>query len=191
LPIQLALFYWYTTINRTIEKEENMALYKVGKIVNTHGIRGEVRIVATTDFPAERFKKNKNLIIQTPEGNLTVQIATSRQHKQFMLVSFVGMGNINDVEQYKDCEVFVADELQQALPDDEFYYHEIIGLDVIDNATNEIIGKVSEIMPMPANDVWVVHTKGKEDLLLPFIEDVVTAIDLDAGTAKVNLLEEI
>lgn len=86
---------------------------------------------------------------------------------------------------------FVADELQQALSDDEFYYHEIIGLNVIDNATNEILGKVSEIMPMPANDVWVVYAKGKEDLLLPFIEDVVTAIDLDTGTAKVNLLEEI
>ena len=175
----------------TIEKEENMALYKVGKIVNTHGIRGEVRIVPTTDFPAERFKKNQSLVIRAQQGNVTVQIATARQHKQFMLVSFVDMANINDVEQYKECEIFVTDELQQGLPDNEYYYHEIIGLNVIDNATNENLGQVSEIMPLPANDVWVVRARGKEDLFLPFIADVVTDIDLDDGTAKVNLLEEI
>ncbi|MBU7568340.1 ribosome maturation factor RimM [Weissella sagaensis] len=168
-----------------------MSLYKVGKIVNTHGIRGEVRVVPTTDFPMERFKKNNKLVIVTKPNNIEVQIATVREHKQFILVSFVNMQNINDVEQYKGCELMVTEDLQQDLSSDEFYYHDIIGLKIIDNASQEVIGTVSEILPMPANDVWVVTAKGSDDILLPFIEDVVTMIDLEQGIAKVNLLEEI
>lgn len=168
-----------------------MSLYKVGKIVNTHGIRGEVRVVPTTDFPMERFKKNNKLVIVTKPNNIEVQIATVREHKQFILVSFVNMQNINDVEQYKGCELMVTKDLQQDLSSDEFYYHDIIGLKIIDNASQEVIGTVSEILPMPANDVWVVTAKGSDDILLPFIEDVVTMIDLEQGIAKVNLLEEI
>lgn len=168
-----------------------MPLYKVGKIVNTHGIRGEVRVVPTTDFPMERFQKNNKLIIVAKPSNIEVQIATVREHKQFILVSFVNMQNINDVEQFKGCELMVADDLQQELPNDEFYYHDIIGLQIVDNETQEIIGKVSEILPMPANDVWVIKAKGHDDILLPFIEDVVVEVDLEQGIAKVNLLEEI
>jgi 16S rRNA processing protein RimM len=85
----------------------------------------------------------------------------------------------------------VTENLQQDLSSDEFYYHDIIGLKIIDNASQEVIGTVSEILPMPANDVWVVTAKGSDDILLPFIEDVVTMIDLEQGIAKVNLLEEI
>lgn len=83
---------------------------------------------------------------------------------------------------------------EEALPDlaeDEFYYHEIVGLDVIDNATGQVLGKVAEIMELPANDVWVVKAKGQDDLFIPYIENVVTEIDLDAGVAKVDMLEEI
>ncbi len=67
-----------------------MALYKVGSIVNTHGIRGEVRVIATTDFPEERFVKGKELVIdgKTPTK---VTIATVRPHKQFILLSFVDL----------------------------------------------------------------------------------------------------
>ena len=168
-----------------------MPLYKVGKIVNTHGIRGELRVVPTTDFPMERFQKNNKLIIAAKPSNIEVQIATVRKHKQFILVSFVNMQNINDVEQFKGSELMVDDDLQQELPNDEFYYHDIIGLQVVDNETQEIIGKVSEILPMPANDVWVIKGKDHNDILLPFIEDVVVEVDLEQGIAKVNLLEEI
>lgn len=85
----------------------------------------------------------------------------------------------------------VPEEALQDLADDEYYYHEIVGLDVVDNATGKTLGKVAEIMELPANDVWVVKAKGQDDIFLPYIENVVTEIDLDAGVAKVNMLEEI
>ena len=176
-----------TSIKR---KTDIMALYKVGTIVNTHGIRGEVRVIATTDFPEERFQKGSKLIIdgKTP---VEVEIATVRNHKQFVLLSFKDLQNINLVEQYKTHDLMVPEEALQDLADDEYYYHEIVGLDVVDNATGKTLGKVAEIMELPANDVCVVKAKGQDDIFLPYIENVVTEIDLDAGVAKVNMLEEI
>ncbi|GAK31715.1 ribosome maturation protein RimM [Weissella oryzae SG25] len=165
-----------------------MALYKVGTIVNTHGIRGEVRVIATTDFPEERFVKGQTLVI---DGKVPVEVTiqTVRAHKQFILLSFKDLQNINLVEQYKGRDLLVDGETLSDLADNEYYYHEIIGLQVIDNATDEKIGEVSEILELPANDVWVVKRAGKDDLYLPYIADVVTAIDLDSGTAQINLLE--
>jgi 16S rRNA processing protein RimM len=165
-----------------------MALYKVGTIVNTHGIRGEVRVIATTDFPEERFVKGAELTIDGKEPK-TVTIQTVRPHKQFILLSFKDMQNINLVEQYKGRDLMVAEENLSELAEDEFYYHEIIGLDVVDNANGEIIGTVSEILELPANDVWVVKRKGQDPLYLPYIADVVIEIDLAANQAKINLLE--
>jgi 16S rRNA processing protein RimM len=165
-----------------------MALYKVGTIVNTHGIRGEVRVIATTDFPEERFVKGGELVIDGTKPT-TVKIQTVRPHKQFILLSFEGLQNINFVEKFKTHDLMVAEEQLSDLEDDEYYYHEIIGLDVVDNATNTVIGKVSEILEMPANDVWVVKRQGKDPLYLPYIADVVTTIDLESGQAKINMLE--
>ncbi|MDR3190062.1 MAG: ribosome maturation factor RimM [Lactobacillaceae bacterium] len=167
-----------------------MALYKVGSIVNTHGIRGEVRVISSTDFPEERFVKGNELVI---DGKLPVKvkIATVRPHKQFILLSFVDLQNINLVEQYKGRDLMVAEEDLQALDEDEYYFHDMVGLKVINNADGAEIGTVKEILQLPANDVWVVAVKGQDDLYLPFTQQVVQEIDLDAGTAKVNLLEEV
>lgn len=165
-----------------------MALYKVGTIVNTHGIRGEVRVIATTDFPEERFVKGKQLVVKA-EKDVPVTVQTVRQHKQFWLLSFKDLQNINLIEQYKGCELMVAEDQLTDLAEDEFYYHEIIGLDVVNNADGAVIGTVSEIMEMPANDVWVVKRANQKPLYIPYIASVVTEIDLEAGQAKINLLE--
>lgn len=165
-----------------------MELYKVGTIVNTHGIKGEVRVMATTDFPAERFQVGNQLVIAT-KPSVEVEIASVRKHKQFILLSFTDMQDINLVEKYKGLDLMVSDTEAPALADDEYFYHDLIGLQVVDHQTQAQLGQVKEILEMPANDVWVVKGAGQE-LLLPFIEQVVVKIDLAANVAYVNQLEE-
>lgn len=164
-----------------------MDFYKVGTMVNTHGIRGEVRVIATTDFPEERFQKGKQLFIDNNEKT-TVEIATVRNHKQFILVSFKDMQNINDVEKYKGMDLLVADADLQDLDEGEFYYKDIIGATVVteDGLT---VGKVKEIFETGANDVWVVSRGGKEDLLLPMIDDVIKEVDVENQVITIDLLE--
>ena len=94
---------------------------------------------------------------------------------------------MNDVEKYKGCSLKIAEENLTDLDDGEFYYHEIIGLDVYEG--NTLIGQVKEILQPGANDVWVVKRKGKKDLLLPYIPPVVLDVDVAAGRIEVELME--
>lgn len=165
-----------------------MDFYNVGKIVNTHGIRGDVRVMPTTDFVAERFAKGQDLYLQQAGEPLKLTVELARQHKGFILVKFVGYDNINDVQTFRDHELMVSGKDQQPLEDGQYYYHQIIGLSV-KTVDGEELGTIKEILSPGANDVWVVQRDGKKDLLLPVIDDVVKDVDLDAGEVTVELME--
>lgn len=140
--------------------------YRVGKLVNTHGVRGEMRVIVTTDFPDERFVVGQQLYIDDA-AKTPVVINSVRQHKGFTLVTFENYTDINQVLPFKTHDLLVADEDLQPLDDGEYYYRDLIGLTVIDQ-DNQVLGKVSEILSPGANDVWVIPRKGKSDILLPF-----------------------
>lgn len=164
-----------------------MDFYKVGTMVNTHGIKGEVRVIATTDFAGERFQKGNELFIDNNEKK-AVKIATVRNHKQFILLSFDGMQNINDVEKYKGMDLLVSDADLQELEDGEFYYKDIIGAEVY-TEDEQLIGSVKEIFETGANDVWVIKRSGKEDLLIPMIDDVIKEVNVENKKITIDLLE--
>lgn len=165
-----------------------MKFYNVGKIVNTHGIRGEVRVIATTDFVDQRFAKGATLYLAGSDQPLALTVESARPHKGSMLVKFVGYDNINDVQAFRNHELTVADEDQQPLEDGAYYYHQIIGLDV-ETLSGEHLGTIKEILSPGANDVWVVQRPGKADLLLPKIDQVIKEVDLAHHLVKVELME--
>ncbi|MBC9700987.1 MAG: 16S rRNA processing protein RimM, partial [Leuconostoc sp.] len=106
--------------------------FKVGTIVNTHGIRGEVKIMAITDFAQDRFKKGADLFIDTKQGRIPVKVQSSRLHKNMWLVLFVGVTNINEIEKYKGDDVYIEGTARPELEDDQYYYDEIIDSTVVD-----------------------------------------------------------
>lgn len=153
----------------------------VGKIVNTHGIHGEVRVISITDFKEARYKKGNTLYAFKEKGEkIKLTVESWRQHKQFDLLKFEGLTNINDVEHLKGSTLKVnRDDLDDELEEGEFYYHEIIGLTVFTDSGEEI-GTIKEILSPGANDVWVVKRKDNgKDVLIPYIDDVVKKVDLD------------
>lgn len=166
-----------------------MKWFKVGKIVNTHGVKGEVRIVSTTDFADERYEKGNKLYIfkEKQSEPVEVTVASHRRHKNFDLLTFEGYENVNDVEQYKNCEVKIPEEQLTDLEDGEFYFHEIIGCTVKTEDGVEV-GTVKEILTPGANDVWVVKKGGKE-VLIPYIDDVVQSIDIDEKEIVITVME--
>lgn len=176
-------------------KIEGMAeeqYYLVGKIVNTQALRGEVRVMATTDFPEERFKIGAILAIFN--GNKlveTVEVDGHRLHKNFNLPHFKGKDNINDVEKFKGFDLKVAGTEREAdeLDENEFYYDDIIGLEVY--TTDETyLGKVREITSLPSNDVWAIQRPNKgKDILIPYIEDIVLEIDLDDNRVVIEPMD--
>lgn len=164
--------------------------FHVGKIVNTHGLAGEVRVISTTDFPDERYKKGNTLYIfqNGAKEGIAVTVKTHRKHKNFDLLSFEQFKNINDVEKYKGSILKVSKDQLTELDEGEFYYHELIGCKVY-NEKDILLGEVKEILSPGANDVWVIKRaeRGK-DILIPYIPLVVKNVDVKE---KKIIIEEI
>lgn len=166
----------------------NEKLVTVGRIVNSHGIRGELKVVPETDFP-ERFDKGNTLIIVDSQNKQTsVTVQTSRLHKNMFILQFAEFSNINEVEKFKGALVKIEAKNQKPLEEGEYYYHEIIGCKVVTEEGQEL-GLISEVLTPGANDVWVVSLPKGKQLLLPVIDDVILNVDIALKTIRIHLME--
>ncbi|MFF2794472.1 ribosome maturation factor RimM [Lysinibacillus xylanilyticus] len=168
-----------------------MEWFNVGRIVNTHGIRGEVRVLSTTDFEEERFAVGIKLAAFKKDDKKPtwVTIESMRRHKNFILLTFEGMNNINLVEPFKEGMLKITKDqmTDDLLEENEYFYHDIIGCTII-SEEGETIGAVTDILQTGANDVWVVKGTKKEHYI-PYIEDIVKEIDIDEKKIVIHVME--
>jgi 16S rRNA processing protein RimM len=164
--------------------------FNVGKIVNTHGIRGEVKILPISDFADMRLKNGETIIAFSPDGNTQriLEIIRSREHKQMYLVTLRGIDSLNDAELIKGWQVKIEEHQMHDLDEGEYYFHEIMGCEVITD-TGEILGVITDILTPGANHVWVVRTAQKREVLLPVIEDVILNVNVKEKRVLVHVLE--
>jgi 16S rRNA processing protein RimM len=164
--------------------------FNVGKIVNTQGIKGEVRVISTTDFPEERYKKGNVLFLFLPKNEtpIEVTIKSHRRHKNFDLLLFEGYENINDAEKFRDGILKVPESQLGKLEEGEFYFHEIIGC-LVFTKNGEEVGKITEVLTPGANDVWVVKGQDGKEILIPYIDDVVKKVDIKEKIILIDPLE--
>lgn len=165
----------------------------VGRLVGTHGIRGEVRVLADTDFPEHRFASGKQLILKHPDHPepVTLTVEKSRPHKSAWLIKFKEWDNINEAEPFKGGRLVVPKDDLAPLDEEEgeFYFHQIIGCQV-ETTDGKTVGTVKEILQLPANDVWVVRPKQKgADILVPYIEEIVKEVDVDNRRILIEWME--
>ena len=146
-------------------------LLKAGKIVNTHALRGEVRVYPYCD-DAEFLCEFERLFIESEEA----EVVSSRVHKGQALIKFKGIDNINDAEKVVGKLIYI-DKNDVELEEGRFFIEDIKGLEVIDIDTGVVYGKVINVIETGANDVFEV--KGEDKILLvPKIDDVVKDIDI-------------
>ncbi|WP_134700351.1 ribosome maturation factor RimM [Ammoniphilus sp. YIM 78166] len=168
----------------------NTRYYEVGKVVNTHGIKGELKIHSVTDFPEERYRKGSKLFLfhdNLPQP-LTVTVETARLQKNTYIVKFKEYADINQVEKYKGGSLKVPEDERIPLEEDEFYYDDIIGCEVWTDE-GELLGSVKEIITTGANDVWVVKMQNGKDVLLPYIEDCILEVDVPNRKITAHVME--
>lgn len=163
-------------------------MFDVGKIVNTHGVRGEVRVMRITDFE-ERFAIGETLyLIKENESPLALTIAGHRKHKQFDLLRFKGLDNMNDVEFFKGAHLKITKDQLTELAEGEYYHYEIIDC-MMYTIKGEEIGKVIEVLSPGANDVWVVKSSTGKEVLIPFIKNVVKEINVEEKRVIIEPME--
>lgn len=169
-----------------------MEWFNVGRIVNTHGIKGEVRVISTTDFEEARFAPGSRLAIFKKDDKkpIWVTIESARRHKNFILLTFEGLHNINLVEHFKEGLLKVTkDQLDDdELEENEYYYFEIIGCEVF-SEEGEHLGVITEILETGANDVWELKAPNGKKHYIPYIEDVVKEIDIDEKKITIHVME--
>ncbi|WP_123040018.1 ribosome maturation factor RimM [Cohnella candidum] len=165
-------------------------LLNVGTIVNTHGVKGEVRVWPQTDFPELRFKPGSKLLLVPPEaGNPSpVEIQSSREQKNVYVLKLKGIDDMNGAEKLKGWGLKVTETERAPLDEGEYYVRDIVGCMVV-TEDGETLGTVSDVLTPGANDVWVVKRATGKELLLPVIDDVVLEVDVASKRIKVHLME--
>ena len=163
--------------------------YFVGKIINTHGLKGEVKVKAETDFPQQRFCPNSNLYISVGDQKVKMTVETARFHKQAYLVKFLQINDIDEANRIVNKNLYVSDEDQTDLPKGSYYIHQSIGLDVFDYETKTKIGILTDIEMPGANDIWEITPNKGKIFWIPNISSVVKQVDLVNKKIEVILLE--
>mgnify|MGYP000920545599 FL=1 len=162
---------------------------KVGKIVNTHSLKGEVKVISSTDFEEERFKKGSKLLIT--RGNQLIRevvVESYRNHKNFLLVKFEEIDSVEEAEKLKNLQIKIDSDEVGELEENEFYFHQIIGCEVFDE-NDKNLGEIIDILTPGANDVWVIKGENGKEILIPYIEDVVKKIDITSKKVNIEVME--
>jgi len=148
----------------------------VGKIVNTHGLRGSLKLMSASDFMEARLSNGIPLYIVNGQKQITsVTIKShSESNNGLYIINLLGLDHINDVEQYKGLSLAVKAVDLPILSNHEFYVNDLVGLPVFEDDIK--IGILEDILPTGSNDVFIIKTNGKK-LLLPF-QDKYIKIDL-------------
>ncbi|MEE1351870.1 MAG: ribosome maturation factor RimM [Clostridia bacterium] len=162
-------------------------LLEIGKIVNTHGLRGEVKIVPWTDAP-DVFEDLTVIYIKNKSEYKPLNIESVRYQKNNLIVKFKEYSDINDILQYKNAVLYAERDDLGELPEGVYYIVDLIGLEVF-TESGEKIGIIADVFNTGASDIYDVKRDGKKNLLLPVIDEVVKNVDIEGGKVIVNVME--
>ena len=162
-------------------------MFQVGVISSTHGIAGEVKVYPTTDDP-RRFKKLKNVLLDTGKGMQELEIAGVKFFKQMVILKFRGYDKIEDILPYKGKSLYVTRENAVRLEKNEYFIADLIGMKVYEE-DESCLGELTDVLQTGANDVYVVKLESGKDVLIPAIRQCILDVDVEGGRMKVHLLE--
>lgn len=164
-------------------------LVRIGRIVASRGIRGEVKVILLTDFP-ERFKDLKTVYLIDNQGReAIIKIESSRYHKDFVIIKFEGVESISQAEVFRGSFLAVRQSEAVKLPGGSYYIFEIVGLDVY-TEEGEYLGKVQAIWRTGSNDVYVIKDR-EQELLFPALRETILRIDLAEKKMIVHRLDMV
>ncbi|MDE6957010.1 MAG: ribosome maturation factor RimM [Lachnospiraceae bacterium] len=162
-------------------------LLQVGVITQTHGVRGEVKVFPTTDDP-QRFKKLKQVVLDTGKEQLPLEIQSVKFFKQFVILKFKGIDNINEIEKYKRCPLMVTRENAVKLEEDEYFIADMIGMSVV-TEDGEQFGTLKDVIETGANDVYIIDSAVHGEVLVPAIKECILDVDIEGRKMTIHLLD--
>ncbi len=164
-----------------------MNFLEVGKIINTHGLRGEVKIVTWTDYP-EVFEEIGVVFVKKRTEQEKLTIKNVKYQKNNIIVKFAEIDSIEEAEKYKNA-VLVADrEALGELPEGVYYIADLVDSTVYQEDGKEI-GCLVDVFSTGSNDVYDIRREGKKNLLVPIIEGVLKSVDIENKKITIKIPE--
>lgn len=162
----------------------------IGKIINTHGLKGFVKIKPFTDFPERFFPKSK-LLLECENGETKVlSVSESFERGNFVFVRFKGFNKIDDVLSLINKNLLIQDKDIFPLPEDTYYIHDLIGLNVLDNEDNKI-GVVLDVLQLTSNDIYEAESINGKKFLIPALKHFIEKIDIEEKVLKLRTIDGI
>ncbi len=161
---------------------------RVGAIISTHALKGEVKVYPTTE-DVRRYDDLDKVYIDTGKTKECLRVERVRYFKNLVIVKFRDLNRIEDVERLVKKDLFVSREDAIPLGENEFFVCDLIGLTAVTDDGREL-GEVVDVMETGANNVYIISRKDdpKKELLLPATDEVILETSLEKGTMKVHLL---
>jgi len=155
----------------------------IGKLGRPHGLHGEILMVVYTDFP-DRIEPGE--IFFVGPRYQPMKLIKRRPHSRGLLVTFEGYRTREKIAENRNHLVYVRTSDRPALDPGEYYHHQLLGLEVVDE-NDKVLGSLSSILETGANEVYVVRSNGAE-ILVPAIDSVILDIDLEHKQVRVHVL---
>ncbi len=163
-------------------------MIKIGKIVNTHGIKGEIRIRSNSDFKEERFSPKNKIKAKIKNELVELEIENYYQHKTFDIVKFVGYDNINDVLKFKNSDIYGELLGEESLGEDEYFNYQLVDL-VVKNQFGEILGKVEKVIENPGSNLLRIKQDDSNQFLVPFNNHFINTVNLSKKEIEIEEIE--
>ena len=167
-----------------------MSKVAVGKIVNTCGLKGEVKVINYSDFVKERYKKGNVFEVVSEDNKINEKLTINavRSNNKFIYVKFKEIESIEKAQLYKESMLYINSEDLKRINDDTFYHCELLDMEVYYN--NKVIGVISEVSDNGVQDLIRVK-EGDKSFLVPFLDDFIESIDVENKKIVLKNIEGI
>jgi 16S rRNA processing protein RimM len=181
-----------STPSTTPESPAPETLIRLGRIFRPHGVRGELKIAPDMDDPT-RFEALDAVYVGPDPGRVTKRHIASVRYQETkrgitVILQLEGVDDRGDAEVVTKQHLYAPEEALPPLDEDELFVHDLIGLDVV-TEDGTAVGTLSNVLPMPAHDMYVVHRPGHAEQMIPAVDDFIIDIDLEAGRVLIRPIE--
>ena len=157
---------------------------EVGKVTNVHGLMGEVRVQPWADSP-DFLCKFKTLYVD--KTHWPIEVERARVHKNMVIIKFRGVTDVPSALAMRNAILYI-DRADANLPEGSFFLADIYGLEVRDAQSGEVLGKIADVLTLPANNVYVVKG-GARELMIPAVPQFIAETNIEQGYIRVNMME--
>ena len=161
---------------------------EVGIVINTFGVKGEVKVMPLTNEPSDFSGFAKVFLGKPGEDTVEYVVRKARAHKKWVILRLEGVDNRDDAAKLRDLNIYIPKDVLGELPEDTYMESDLIGMEVF-NTKAEFIGVISDILKTKANDVYQIRSEDGRELLIPAIKDVVKEVDIEANKMTIEPIQ--